>query len=322
MAPPAADPTAAPASPTVAPPPIAATGGCAHCGAPAVAATAVDGLAFCCTGCAVVYRAIRSAGLDAYYQLRDQALPARVTDRAYDELDDDAFRGLHVREQGRRRPRRALPRGSALHRVRLAGRVDAELRARRRRGPGRLGRGRVRRRVGPRRRGASCRTIARHLDSLGHPVHPYRGFDRDGASRRRTARDAPAIGVAGAALGNLMLLAIALYAGWFDRHGRGDEHRCSAGRRCWSPCRRSASPRCRSSAPRSARCAGVGLHLDLPLAIGIAVGLVWGSVNTIRGVGEIYFDSLAMLTFLLLVSRWIVSRSHRKAAAAAELLWR
>ena len=63
------------------------------------AATSVDGLAFCCTGCAVVYRAIRSAGLDAYYQVRDQALPARVTDRAYDELDDDAFRRLHVRDR-------------------------------------------------------------------------------------------------------------------------------------------------------------------------------------------------------------------------------
>jgi Cu2+-exporting ATPase len=40
----------------------------------------------------------------------------------------------------------------------------------------------------------------------------------------------------------------------------------------------------------------------------------------IRGVGEIYFDSLAMLVFLLLVARWIVLRHQRRASTAAELL--
>src|SRR5690606_11872217 len=62
------------------------------------------------------------------------------------------------------------------------------------------------------------------------------------------------------------------------------------------------------------------LHLDLPLSIGILVGLGWGTANVLRGVGEIYFDSLAMLTFLLLVSRWVVLRHQRRASSAAELL--
>src|SRR5262245_52836673 len=62
------------------------------------------------------------------------------------------------------------------------------------------------------------------------------------------------------------------------------------------------------------------LHLDLPLSIGILVGLVWGSANVIRGVGEIYFDSLAMLVFLLLIARWIVLRHQRRTSTAAELL--
>src|SRR5262249_12015507 len=62
------------------------------------------------------------------------------------------------------------------------------------------------------------------------------------------------------------------------------------------------------------------LHLDLPLSIGIVAGLAWGTANVIRGVGEIYFDSLAMLVFLLLVARWIVLRHQRRASTAAELL--
>src|SRR5690606_3633391 len=62
------------------------------------------------------------------------------------------------------------------------------------------------------------------------------------------------------------------------------------------------------------------LHLDLPLSIGILAGLVWGTVNVIRGAGEIYFDSLAMLVFLLLVARWIVLRHQRRASSGAEML--
>lgn len=62
------------------------------------------------------------------------------------------------------------------------------------------------------------------------------------------------------------------------------------------------------------------LHLDLPLSIGITAGLGWGTANVLRGTGEIYFDSLAMLVFLLLVSRWIVLRHQRRASSAAELL--
>jgi hypothetical protein len=68
----------------------AAATACAHCGLPAAAATD-DGPAFCCTGCAVVYRAIRGAGLEDYYAVRERAEPARTTERGYAELDDDAF---------------------------------------------------------------------------------------------------------------------------------------------------------------------------------------------------------------------------------------
>src|SRR6185503_2871349 len=62
------------------------------------------------------------------------------------------------------------------------------------------------------------------------------------------------------------------------------------------------------------------MHLDLPLSIGILAGLGWGAANVLRGVGDIYFDSLSMLVFLLLVARWIVLRHQRSASTAAELL--
>ena len=59
------------------------------------------------------------------------------------------------------------------------------------------------------------------------------------------------------------------------------------------------------------------LHMDLPIAIGLGAGFVWGAVNTVRGAGEIYFDSVTALIFLLLCGRWVQLRQQRRAADAA-----
>jgi Cu2+-exporting ATPase len=62
-------------------------------------------------------------------------------------------------------------------------------------------------------------------------------------------------------------------------------------------------------------------HLDLPIALGLAAGGITGTINAISGRGEIYFDSLTMLVFLLLVGRWIQRRQQRWANDAVELLF-
>jgi Cu2+-exporting ATPase len=63
-------------------------------------------------------------------------------------------------------------------------------------------------------------------------------------------------------------------------------------------------------------------HMDLPVALGLSVGTVVGTVNAITNRGEVYFDSLAMLVFLLLIGRWIQFRQQHRAANAVDLLLR
>ena len=63
------------------------------------------------------------------------------------------------------------------------------------------------------------------------------------------------------------------------------------------------------------------LHMDVPISLGILAGFTWGCVNTIRGQGEIYFDSVTILIFLLLVGRFVQRRQQRSAARATELLF-
>ena len=61
--------------------------------------------------------------------------------------------------------------------------------------------------------------------------------------------------------------------------------------------------------------------MDLPIALALLVGSTAGLINTVRGSGEIYFDSLSVLIFLLLVGRWIQFRQQNRAADAVEMLY-
>ena len=63
------------------------------------------------------------------------------------------------------------------------------------------------------------------------------------------------------------------------------------------------------------------LHMDLPIAIGLAAGYVRGAINTVQDSGPIYFDGLATLIFALLVGRYLQQRGQRAAADGAELLF-
>ena len=60
--------------------------------------------------------------------------------------------------------------------------------------------------------------------------------------------------------------------------------------------------------------------MDLPVAIGIAAAFIGSTVATVRGVGEVYFDSVTMFIFLLLCSRALELAARRKAATTLEAL--
>lgn len=289
---------------------------CAHCGLPVPAGRET----FCCAGCEVVAGAIASNGLERFYALRAEgdAAPANTTGRAYTELDDPAFQRVHVALAPDGLARAAL----YLEDLRctacvwlveaaprcIPGTVDVRVD---------LGRSRADVIWDPGKTELSA--IARYLDRIGHAPHPYRGLDRDAQRRREDRALLVKLGVAGAAMGNIMLLAVALYAGLFGgMSGRDTEFFRWASMLVAVPALGfAATPMFRTAlgAIRAHR-----LHLDLPLSIGILAGLGWGTVNVFRGAGEIYFDSLAMLVFLLLVARWVVLRHQRRASTAAELL--
>jgi Cu2+-exporting ATPase len=280
-------------------------------------------LQFCCHGCRAVYEVIHGCGLDRFYRLRDSAeaaaTPARTTDRQYGEFDNSVFRDLYCQR---------MPDG--LHHTELylegvhcaacvwlveklpqvvPGVIESRLEMRR---------SLVRIRWDDDR--VKLSRIARMLDSLGYPPHPARDVRARDLRRQEDHRFLIRIGVAAACVGNVMTLAFALYGGLFT----GIESEYARLFRWASMAFGLISLAWPGSLFFRGAWAAIRTgtaHLDLPIALGLLAGGAAGTVNAILDRGEIYFDSLTMLVFLLLVGRWIQRRQQRWAGDAIELLF-
>ena len=75
-----------------------------------------------------------------------------------------------------------------------------------------------------------------------------------------------------------------------------------------------------SAAWRELRTRRIGL--DTPIALGLAGGFAASAWATLTGSGEVYFDSISMLAFLLLGARYVHMVATRRAAASLDRLMR
>ena len=62
------------------------------------------------------------------------------------------------------------------------------------------------------------------------------------------------------------------------------------------------------------------VHIDLPVAMALSVAFAASAVNTVRGVGPLWFDSLAMLIAALLGARQVQRSAQRMALERADSL--
>lgn len=166
----------------------------------------------------------------------------------------------------------------------------------------------------------SLSAIATLLLRVGHRSHPAQG--REAAQVRRAEDRAMLVrlAIAGALSGNIMMIAFAIYGGILNN--ALDEYHTifrwlSMVLGVWSLVGPGRIFFARAwQAIRTRR-----MNLDLPICIALVVGGISGVVNTVLGRGELYFDSLSMLVFLLLVGRYIQHRQQRWATDSLELLF-
>ena len=161
--------------------------------------------------------------------------------------------------------------------------------------------------------------IGRALDRLGYTPHIH-GASRVQEARRAEDRASLArLGVAAACAMNLMFLHGALYAGDYS----GMDATFERFFRWFSLV--VAVPVLVYSARPFFQTALAGLkarvvHIDLPIAVALAVTFAASAWNAVRGSGPLWFDSLAMLVAALLGARQLQRSAQRAALERADSL--
>ncbi len=273
---------------------------CPHCGTP------VEGArdAFCCAGCEMAAAIIRGAGLERYYADREAFAPrpeplAGGWDTLPVEVDPQGTCEIRLAIDGLRCASCVWVAENVLQRtlgVETATVSYATGRATLRWDPDKVRLGELAGRIA---------ALGYRPRLLGEEARP----DRDLLLR---------LGVAAFAAANVMMYAAALYAGWFG----GMEERFVALFQ-WGSLILATPVALWSAAPFFVGAwaglrSGV-LHMDVPIALAVAVLYVQGFVGTVMRV-DTYLDSLTMLVALLLAGRVLESRGRRRAAEAAVTL--
>jgi P-type Cu2+ transporter len=114
------------------------------------------------------------------------------------------------------------------------------------------------------------------------------------------------LGIAGLAMMQVMMFALALYAGAFVGMDEADRRlfEFASLAFCIPVVGYSAMPFF-TSALKSLR---TGLNMDVPISLAIFFAFVVSLLNTLSGTGEVYYDSVVMFAFLLLGARYVDDR--------------
>ncbi|MBH24645.1 MAG: copper-translocating P-type ATPase [Myxococcales bacterium] len=306
---------------------------CLHCGLPVEPPPPDGAPAFCCVGCEAVYTALHEEGLDAFYDLKrlssepQGGLPQASAENGLGVLDTDDFLNEHsmLMEDGSRCIDLYLDgvhcAGCVWLVEQLPGAMEGISSARLD-----LPRARLTLQWWPEER--KLADVGDWLARFGYsarPVQARRSRERSKAEQQLLLQ----MGTCWALAGNVMLMAVALYAGLgTEGEDAGIAHTMRwlslalsglsvlvGGRtfilRAWASL---------AAAWRAGVKQAPALSMDVPIALGILVGWSHSAWATATGAGEIWFDSIAVLIAALLTARWLQMRGRRLAGDAADRL--
>ncbi len=302
---------------------------CYHCKLPVPAGTAyhvdVDGQprAMCCRGCQAVAQAIVDGGLTDFYRYRTERSP---TGR---ELIPDALRELPLYDKPEVQRTFVREAGANLREASLIleGIVCAACIWLNERHVNALP-GVEEFRVNYSTHRATLRwddsrihlsEVLRAVADIGYVAHPFDPGRQEQLYLRERKAALRRLAVAGLGAMQVMMLAVALYAGDFYGMDQGIR-----GLLRWVSLLFATPVVLYSAAPfftaalRDLRSRQLGMDVPVALAIGLAYGA--SMFATIAGRGQVYFDSVSMFAFFLLAGRFLEMGARHRAGQAAEEL--
>jgi Cu2+-exporting ATPase len=290
---------------------------CFHCGgalpADAHCAVPVAGIMrpVCCAGCAAAANLILSQGLERFYAFRQPpTAPPATAARDWAIFDRAAAlrRYTHELPGGERELSLQL---EGLRCAACAWLIENSLR----REPGvndiqvNPGSARAELRFDPRRIALS--RLLERIDALGFVPQPlsFAGGPSPGSVERRAALKR--LAVAGFGMMQLMTFAVSLYAGVIQGMTPAlQQFLRFVSLAVATPVVLYSAQPFFVSAWRSVRARTLGM--DVPVALSIAAAYLWSAWVTLRGGGTVYYDSVVMFTFFLLLGRYVeMSLRHR-----------
>jgi Cu2+-exporting ATPase len=302
---------------------------CFHCGLPvppgADYGVEIDGVRqpMCCRGCQAVASAIVTGGLGDFYRFRTEKSPQARTLvpeqlRQLELYDRDDLQDAFVqRDVGEEREASLILEGIACaacvwlnerHVKALPGVLDFSVNYATHRARVRWDNERIR-----------LSQILEAISAIGYHAHPFDPGRQEQVYRQEKMRALQRLAVAGLAMVQVMMVAVALYAGEHEAMSDNLRHFLR-----WvsllltTPVVLYSARPFFTSAWRDLRRRQAGMDLPVSLAIGAAFAAsAWA---TVRGSGEIYFDSVTMFTFFLLGGRFLEMGARHRAGQAAEEL--
>jgi Cu2+-exporting ATPase len=161
--------------------------------------------------------------------------------------------------------------------------------------------------------------ILEAIAAIGYHAHPFDPGRQEQVYRKEKTLALRRLAVAGLAMVQVMMLAVALYAG--DYEGMSDALR---GFLRWVSLLLTLPVVVYSARPffasawRDLRRHQLGM--DVPVSLAIAAAFAASAYATMSGRGEIYFDSVTMFSFFLLAGRYLEMGARHRAGQAAEEL--
>lgn len=304
---------------------------CFHCGLPVPSGTHFSAKVFgksqamCCLGCQSVAESIVENGLEDYYKHRTE-LPQTAEDLVPEALRQltlydhpEVQKSFVMAAEGDIKEASLILEGitcaaciwlNERHLMQLAGVLSVSVNYSSQRARVRWNDAQIK-----------LSEILAEINKIGYHAHPFSAQQQDAMRQKQRKADFRRLAVAGLSAGQVMMIAVVLYAG----PTQGLEFATAQLFKWFSlvltiPAITYAAWPFYRSAWRSINNKQIGM--DVPISIGIVTGFVGSVWATLNGQGAVYFDTLTMLIFFLLGTRYLERNAREKSVEAAENLLR
>lgn len=154
------------------------------------------------------------------------------------------------------------------------------------------------------------------IHQLGYKAAPFEADNQEAAYHRQMKQYLYRLGIAGIATMQVMMLAVALYLEVFgDLDPQFKQYFRVVSLIFATPVLLYSALPFYLNAWRSLK--GRTLGMDVPVSIALIFAYVASLVATVTENGEVFFESISMFTFFLLLGRFLEMRARRQAAAAS-----